>query len=436
VNKRLKRLLAVGALVSLGGSGYAFYNSREVETAPTFVTAPVTRGAIVDAISATGTLQAVTSVQVGTQVSGTIESLGADFNSIVKRGQVLARLDRSLFQTQVEQNRANLVRADADVERLRVALDDARTKRARAETLSRQQLLPQSELDAAAVAVRSADAQVRSAEAQVAQAQAVLRQSEVNLENTVITAPIDGIVLSRSVDVGQTVAASMQAPTLFVLAADLARMQVVANLDESDIGRIATKQAVTFTVDAHPGRTFEGVVAQVRLQPQIVQNVVTYAVLIDAPNRDLVLKPGMTANATIEVDRRDDALRVPAAALRFRPSTSLGPGPSTSLGPGPSTSLGPGSSTSLGPGPSTSLGPGPFGEPSGGPQVWRSRNGELTAVPVTAGLSDGQFTEIVEGGLSVGETVAIRQSTPEQSVRPAATASPFQFMQPQMPRPR
>jgi HlyD family secretion protein len=151
---------------------------------------------------------------------------------------------------------------------------------------------------------------------------------------------------------------------------------------------------VTFTVDAHPGRTFQGVVAQIRLQPQTVQNVVTYSVLVDAPNRDLLLKPGMTANVTIEVARRDDALRVPVAALRFRPS----------------------------------------GQPNSAPQVWRSENGKLTAVPVTAGLSDGQFTEIVEGGLSVGDTVAIRQSTPEQSVRPAANASPFQFMQPQMPR--
>jgi HlyD family secretion protein len=396
VTQPIKRLLVLGALVSVSGSGYAVYTSREIETAPTLVTAPVTRGAIVDAISSTGTLQAVTSVQVGTQVSGTIESLGADFNSIVKRGQVLARLDRSLFQTQVEQNRANLVRAEADVERQRVALEDARTKLARAETLSRQQLLPQSELDAASVEVRSADAQVRSVEAQVAQARAVLRQSEVNLENTVITAPIDGIVLSRSVDVGQTVAASMQSPTLFVLAADLARMQVLANLDESDIGRIAKGQSVSFTVDAHPGRTFEGVVAQIRLQPQTVQNVVTYAVLIDAPNRDLGLKPGMTANVTIEVARRDDALRVPSAALRFRPS----------------------------------------GQASRVPQVWRSENGELTPVDVTAGLSDGQFTEIVAGGLSVGDTVAIRQSMPEQSVRPAASGSPFQFMQPQMPRQR
>jgi HlyD family secretion protein len=394
--KHLKRLVVFAALISIGGSVYAFYNSRETDTAPALVTAPVTRGAIVDAISATGTLQAVTSVQVGTQVSGTIESLGADFNSIVKRGQLLAQLDRSLFQTQVEQNRANLVRAEADVERFRVALEDARTKLTRAETLSQQQLLPQSELDAAAVAVRSAEAQVRSAEAQVTQARASVKQTEVNLENTTITAPIDGIVLSRAVDVGQTVAASMQAPTLFVLAADLTKMQVLASLDESDIGRIAKGQPVTFTVDAYFGIRFEGIVSQIRLQPQVVQNVVTYSVVIDAPNRDLKLKPGMTANVTIEVDRRDDALRVPAAALKFKPA----------------------------------------GQPSGAPQVWRSDNGALTPIPVTPGLSDGQFTEIVEGKLTAGETVAIRQSTAEQSVRPSATASPFQFMQPQGPRPR
>ena len=391
MQKPIKRLLAVAALVSVGGSGYAFYSSRETEAAPALITAPVTRGAIVDAISSTGTLQAVTSVQVGTQVSGTIESLGADYNSIVKRGQVLARLDRSLFQTQVDQNRANLVRAEADVERLRVALQDANTKLSRAQALSERQLLPQSELDAAAVDARSAEAQVRSSEAQVTQARAELKQSQVNLDNSIITAPIDGIVLSRAVDVGQTVAASMQAPTLFVLAADLTKMQVLANLDESDIGRIADGQKVTFTVDAYPGRTFEGVVSQIRLQPQTVQNVVTYSVVIDAPNHDLVLKPGMTANVTIQVARRDDALRVPAAALRFTPE----------------------------------------GQSSKGPQVWRSDNGVLTPVPVKAGLSDGQFTEVVEGNLSVGDSLAVRQSTSNQSVRPAATASPFQFMQPQ-----
>jgi HlyD family secretion protein len=184
----------------------------------------------------------------------------------------------------------------------------------------------------------------------------------------------------------------MQAPTLFVLAADLTRMQVLANLDESDIGRIAPRQAVSFTVDAHRGQTFEGTVAQVRLQPQTVQNVVTYAVLIDAPNPDLTLKPGMTANVTIEVARRDDVLRVPAAALRFTPS----------------------------------------GLPAGRSQVWRTEGGEMMPVPVVAGLSDGQFTE-VQGEIAEGDAVVTRQSSPEQPVRPAASASPFQFMQPPVP---
>jgi HlyD family secretion protein len=316
----MKRLFTAASLVaSIGGSVYAFYLSGDANAAPTFVTAPVTRGPIVDTVSATGTLQAVTSVQVGTQVSGTVLALGADFNSIVKQGQVLARLDPSLFLAQIEQARANLTRAEADVERLQVLLTDARIKLERARELWRKELLPKTELDAADVAVRSAEAQIRSADAQVAQARAALQQSDVNLDHSVITAPIAGIVISRNIDVGQTVAASMQAPTLFVLAGDLARMQVVANLDESDIGRIAAGQPVTFTVDAYPEDTFRGVVAQVRLQPLTVQNVVTYATLIDAPNPELRLKPGMTANVTIEVARRDDVIRVANAALRFRP---------------------------------------------------------------------------------------------------------------------
>jgi HlyD family secretion protein len=395
VKTRGQQLVVAGVLIGTVGSGYAVFTSRETAEPPTFVTAPVTRGDIVDSISATGTLQAVTSVQVGTQVSGTIESLYADFNAIVRRGQVLARLDRSLFDTQIEQGRANLIRAEADVERLRVAAEDARAKLVRAQTLWAQQLLPRADFDAAEVAVRSAEAQVRSAEAQVVQARAALRQSEVNLQNAVITAPIDGIVLARNVDVGQTVAASMQAPTLFVLAADLTRMQVMASLDESDIGRIAAGQSVTFRVDAHADRTFDGVVAQVRLQPQTVQNVVSYSVVIDSSNPDLALKPGMTANVTIEVARRNDVLRVPAAALRFRPA----------------------------------------GETGRGPQVWRAEAGQLTPVPIVPGLSDGRFTELVEGTLSPGDTVVTQQALPDQPVRPTAT-SPFQFMQPQGPRPR
>jgi HlyD family secretion protein len=318
-----KAVVTVVVLAAVGGSGYAYYRYGRAAPPPTVATAPVARGDITDTVGATGTLQAVTTVQVGTQVSGTIQHLYADFNSIVRKGQVLARLDPSLFQTQIEQARANLIRAEADLDRLEVALDDARTKLARASELSGRQLIPRSELDAAEVAVRSAEAQIRSAQAQVTQARASLNQNQVNLAHTVIEAPIDGLVISRNVDVGQTVAASMQAPTLFVLAADLTKMQVLANLDESDVGRIRPGQRVTFRVDAYPADDFTGTVAQVRLQPIVQQNVVTYATVIDVPNVELKLKPGMTANVNIEIARRRDVLRVPNAALRFRPSSEI-----------------------------------------------------------------------------------------------------------------
>jgi HlyD family secretion protein len=236
---------------------------------------------------------------------------------------VLARLDPSLFQTQIEQARANLIRAEADLERLRVALDDARTKLERARELWDKKLIARTELESAEVAVRSAEAQLRSQQAGVTQSQASLRQNQVNLQHTVIESPIDGLVISRNVDVGQTVAASMSAPTLFVLAADLTKMQVLASLDESDVGRIRPGQAVRFRVDAYPTDEFVGAVTQVRLQPTTVQNVVTYQTVIDVPNPDLKLKPGMTATVNIEIARRAGVLRVPNTALRFRPTNEI-----------------------------------------------------------------------------------------------------------------
>jgi HlyD family secretion protein len=320
VKKASLILLSVGVI---GGAGFAYYKYEKKPPAPTITTAAVTRGDVVDTVGATGTLQAVKTVQVGTQVSGTIQALYADFNSLVKKGQVLARLDPSLFQTQIEQARANLIRAQADLERLKVGLDDARTKLARAQELSSRQLIPASDLETAQVNVRSIEAQIRSSEAQVTQAQASLNQNDVNLQHTVITAPIDGLVISRNVDVGQTVAASMQAPTLFVLAADLTQMQVVANLDESDVGRIRPGQHVSFRVDAYPADAFDGSVSQVRLQPIVQQNVVTYATVIDVPNPALKLKPGMTANVNIEINKRTNVVRVPNAALRFRPTNEV-----------------------------------------------------------------------------------------------------------------
>jgi HlyD family secretion protein len=335
----MKRALLVLVIVAVvGGSAYAYYSYRKGGVKPTVTTAQVSRGDIVETVGATGTLQAVTTVQVGTQVSGTIQSLYADFNSLVKKGQVLARLDPSLFQTQIDEARANLLRSRAEVERLKVSLDDAKTKLKRAQELSQKNLIPRTDLETAEVAVRSTEAQINSAEAQVTQAQATLNQSDVNLQHTVIQSPIDGLVISRNVDVGQTVAASMQAPTLFVLAADLTKMQVLANLDESDVGRIRPRQQVAFRVDAYPTETFHGTVSQVRLNPIVQQNVVTYATVIDVPNNDLRLKPGMTANVNVEIARASNVLKVPNSALRFRPTadmfTALGLTPPPNLGGG------------------------------------------------------------------------------------------------------
>lgn len=319
----LRRLVTLGVILLALAAGAAAYYMRRGETGPEIVTTPVTRGDVTEAVSATGTLEAVNTVLVGTQVSGTIAQLHADYNSIVRKGQVVARLDPSLFQTQIDQAEANLARAEADMERLKVAVDDAQTKLARARELSARNLIPASELETADVNVRSAQAQLRSAQAQVTQARANLNQTRVNLRHTVIRAPIDGIIISRDVDVGQTVAASMQAPTLFVIAADLTKMKVNANIDEADVGRIRPGQRVSFRVDAFPTDEFEGTVSQIRLQPAVVQNVVTYATVIDVPNQELKLKPGMTANVSLQIARRNDVLRVPNMALRFRPTTDI-----------------------------------------------------------------------------------------------------------------
>ena len=306
-----KLVAALVGVTAVAVSAGAYYNLRKSDGEIHVSTAPVSRGSVVDTVGATGALEAVTTVQVGTQVSGTVQQLYADFNSIVRKGQVIARLDPSLFQTQIEQARANLTRARSDTERLRVSLEDARSKLTRAEELSAKQLIPRSELETTQVNVRAAEAQLRSSEAQVTQAEAALHQNEVNLQHTVIETPIDGIVISRNVDVGQTVAASLQSPTLFVIAADLTKMKVSASIDEADVGRIRPGQVVRFRVDAFPNDEFLGRVSQVRLQPVVVQNVVTYATVIDVPNAELKLKPGMTATVTIEVARRDDVVRVP-----------------------------------------------------------------------------------------------------------------------------
>jgi HlyD family secretion protein len=319
----MKKLILFVLVLAAAGGGYYYYKVRTSKPDPTVLTQALSRGDIVDTVGATGTLEAVETVDVGTQVSGVVRELHADFNTIVRKGQVIAKLDPQLIETQIEQQSANVARAEADLDRLKVGLADAKQKLDRAQQMSAKQLIPKTDLETAEVNVRSAEAQIKSSEASLVQAKAQLNNQRVNLGYTTITAPIDGIVISRNVDQGQTVAASMNAPTLYVIAADLTKMQVLANIDEADVGRMRPRQRVTFRVDAFPTDTFVGEVSQVRLQPTTVQNVVTYSTVISVPNPDLKLKPGMTANVSIEIARRNNVLRIPNAATRFRPTAEM-----------------------------------------------------------------------------------------------------------------
>ena len=376
-------------------------------------TTTVSVGDVVQSVTATGSLEAVSTVDVGSQVSGTIASLSADFNSVVTRGQLLAELDPSLLHAQSEQARASLQSADATVDRFQVTLEDARAKAARSEELSARQLITASDLDAARVAVRMAAAQLRAGEAQRVQADAALRQCEVNERHARIYSPIDGIVISRSVDVGQTVAASMQAPTLFAIATDLSRLRLKASVSESDIGLVREGQAVTFRVDAYSGETFTGSVTQVRLQPTTTQNVVSYTTIIDVPNTGLRLRPGMTATTTIEIARADGVVRVPNTALRFRPTAAV----FTALGQpqpaGPATRSGgqPGSA------------PAAAARPGG---AWAWVNARLDPVPLTTGISDGMYTQIVSGAPSASAQLVTSLTLPTAAKAASpSTASPL-----------
>jgi HlyD family secretion protein len=367
--EKLKRLMAIikkrrgwiGVLILLvaGGAIAAFFLSNKT-SASDYITAKIERGNVDVSVSATGTVQAVTTVQVGSQVSGTVEWLGADFNTQVKRGQVIARLDPAIFQAQVDNSRANVANAEAAIqgaqteilnqkanlqavkanqEVARVQRDDAialvkRYKEISNVIASRDIELAQANANAAAARYEQAAAQVGQAQAanasavakvdqakaSLAQAKAQLQQSQANLEHSVIASPIDGVVISRSVDVGQTVAASLSAPTLFTIANDLTKMQVLASIDEADVGQVKQGIKASFTVDAFPGETFTGEISQLRLNSQNLQNVVTYSAVIDVANPDMKLRPGMTTNITISVARRENVLTIPNSALRFKPT--------------------------------------------------------------------------------------------------------------------
>jgi HlyD family secretion protein len=319
----MKKLTWIVILLIIVGAGGAVFYANRGDKEPQVTTLKVSRGDVIDAVGATGTLQAVTTVTVGSQVSGIVSELDADFNSMVKKDQVLCKLDPALLQTALETAKANLVNAQANLEKQKAAVDDANTKLRRTKDLFDRQLETKADLDAADATSKQAIATQKSMESQIVQAQAAVDKAQVDLDHTIITSPIDGIVIKRSVDRGQTVAASMSAPEIFIIAADLTKMQVNANIDESDVGRMRPGQVVTFRVDAYPGETFKGSVNQVRLNPTTVQNVVTYSTIIDVPNPEFKLKPGMTANLNVEIARRTNVLRVPNAALRFRPTQDI-----------------------------------------------------------------------------------------------------------------
>jgi HlyD family secretion protein len=418
----------VGILVIVGltlAAGLAIaYRGRG--GGPRFAVGNVDRGDIADVVGATGLLQAVTTVQVGSQVSGTIKDLNADFNSNVKKGQVIARLDPSLFEARVAQVKANLISAKAQVDRSQAMIGDAKQKYERARALAEQNLLPPSDLESAKATYDAAVAQHAADKAAVSQAEASLNQAQVDLQHTIIEAPIDGVVLARNVDIGQTVAASFTAPVLFVIANDLTQMQVNASIDEADIGRVKAVQEATFRVDAYPEATFTGKVDQVRLQPVTNQNVVTYNTIITVPNKDQRLMPGMTATVSVIIQNRENALRLPAAALRFRPegfedrrsgraSGAAGGGPASGSGAAGGQAAAQG--TPSGAAPSGAPGSGTRGEgrrrrdegpsaaagseapPPGKPGLVfvPGPDGKPVATRVRLGISDGRFVEVVDG---------------------------------------
>jgi HlyD family secretion protein len=347
-------------------------------------TSNVDRGRLVAKVTATGTLSALVTVLVGAQVSGRVQELKVDFNSPVKKGQVLARIDPLLFQAAVEQSRANLAAAQGNLAKAQADATNAQLQLTRTRALAEKNLVAPADLDTARAAGDSTKALVEAAKGNLAQARASLNQAETNLTYTTIYSPIDGVVISRAVDVGQTVAAALQAPTLFTIAQDLHRMQVDTSVAESDVGKLNADMPASFRVDAHPGLTFRGKVRQIRNAPQTVQNVVTYDAVIDVDNPEEKLRPGMTANVTFVYASRDNALRIPNPALRFRPAIT--PVDGGTGGGGRPAHQGP-------------------RENSDERVVWVLRNNTPTPVRVQLGVTDGSFTEVLSGELKEGDPV-------------------------------
>lgn len=367
INKKV--ILIVASLIIVAGIAL-FIGFSGKEKKPKFRTEKVTKGDIVSAISTTGTVNAVTTVLVGTQVSGTIKHIYVDFNSPVKKGQLIAQIDPATFEAQVDQARANLLSAKANVDKAEATLFDVKRSMNRNKELFSKNLIARIELDTSETNFETSKAQLSTAKAQLAQTEAALRYAEINLRNTKIISPVDGIVVSRNIDVGQTVAASFQTPTLFTIAQDLTKMQIDTNVSEADIGKATVGQAVEFSVDAYPEVTFKGSVFQIRNAPIVVQNVVTYDVVIKMDNQDLKLKPGMTANVSIIIELKINVTRISNTALRFKLSEKSK-------------------------------------SPDKGHAVWIIEKGKPKRVKVLTGISDESYTELVSGEIKEGQELIV-----------------------------
>jgi HlyD family secretion protein len=367
-------------------------------------TAPITVGTVARQIVTTGTIQAVTTVEVGSQVSGTIQALGADYNSTVHAGNVLARIDPATYEADLREAQGALALAQADADRARTTVMDAGTKLARAEVLAQRQLIPRADLDAAETAKQSADAGLLAAEAQVEQAKRAAEQAQTDLDHTVIRSPIDGIVITRNIEIGQTVAATLQSPRLFLVATDFKRVQLQVQLDEADVGGVQTGALVTFDVEAYPQEIFNGLVSEIRLGPidntdaqsttqstiqattqPAAPAVTTYLAIVDVPNPDEKLRPGMTATVTLAGSHREDVTRIPNSALSFRPPADVLHAIGEESVPPPNQETR------------------PSAEPGNIVRVWQYDGQFFTPISLRVGLSDDRMTEVLNGPLKVGD---------------------------------
>jgi HlyD family secretion protein len=396
----LKVWASVISLVTLSGAGLFGIRSGRDRSAVAYGTMTVQRGNIAARVNASGTVSALVTTQVGSQVSGRVQEIFVDFNAKVSKGQLLARIDPQIFQAALAQSQASYRAALGRLAKARANADNAVRRQERARGLAAGRLLADADFEQAQAEAKAARAEVAATRGNVGEAMAAVQQAKLNVGFTTIVSPADGVVISRNVDVGQTVAASLQAPTLFTIAGDLTKMQVDTSVAEADVGKVSSGMAATFSVDAYPESTFRGTVREVRNAPQTVQSVVTYDAVIDVDNPALRLRPGMTAHVTFIYAERKNALKIPNATLRFRPSRELSGREKQRQDKDDADES----------------------EPSGADRrfVWALQKDSPQRIAVRVGLSDGTFIEILDGPLAEGDQVLVDAVEGQGNVKPAS----------------